>query len=272
MIKTQRIIKYLAIGIAIFLIVNIISLTMFVIISISNIFNDNDNNNTITDDFKNIKIKTEINKLDIETKGVNIIIKEGNKLKIETDNKDIKTKESNNRLLIIEDNNNWFYKNDHTELIIYVPKEYQFNEVSIDNGAGKIEIDALNAKIINLDLGAGQVDINNLNVSDESDIEGGAGEINIQNSSLNNLDLDLGIGKTTLNSYLYGINQIDCGVGELIVDLIGTEDDYKIKVNKGLGTANLDDEKIKSDTYYGKGNNIIEINGGIGSININLTK
>lgn len=269
MIKFQKIIKYFAIALAILLIANIINLTVFGITTISDIFNKNESNNTITDGFENIKIKNEINVLDIETKGVNIVIKNGNKLKIETDNKDIKTKESNNKLLIIEDNNNWFNKNKHTELIIYIPKKYQFDKVLIENGAGKIEIDTLNTKNIELDLGAGQVDIKNLNVSVQTNIDGGAGEINIQNSNLNNLDLDLGIGKTTINSRFNGKNEIDCGVGELIVDLIGTLDDYKIKVNKGIGTANIKDEKIDSDTYYGSGNNLIEINGGIGSININ---
>ena len=269
MIKFQKIIKYFAIALAILLISNIINLTVFGITTISDIFNKNESNNTITDGFENIKIKSEIDVLDIETKGVNIIIKTGNKFKIETDNKDIKTKESNNKLLIIEDNNNWFNKNKHTELIIYVPKNYQFDEVSIENGAGKIEIDTLNTKNIELNLGAGQVNITNLNVSNQSDIDGGAGEINIQNSNLNNLDLDLGIGKTTLNSTFNGINEIDCGVGELIVNLIGTIDDYKIKVNKGLGSANINNKKIDNDSYYGNGTNLIEINGGIGNININ---
>lgn len=273
MIKTQRIIKYCAIAFAIFLIFNILSVLMYGIIAIGNIFDNSQNgNNTITDKFKTTIINNEITKLDIETKGINIIIKEGKKFKLETDNKDIKIKESNKKLLIIEDNNDWLNKNDYTELIISIPKEYRFDEVFIDNGAGKIEIDTLNTKDITLDLGAGQVDIENLNVSNESDINGGAGEINIINSSINNLDLDLGIGKTTINSGIYGDSEIDCGIGELIVNLIGTDDDYKIKLNKGLGSAELNDEKMKNDIYYGNGNNIIEINGGIGSISINYSR
>jgi len=273
MIKTQKIIKYFAIAFAIFLIFNIFTITMYGIISIGNIFNNNkDNNNTLTGELKTIKINNDIKKIDIETKGVSIIIKEGKKFKIETDNKDIKTKESNKKLLIVEDNNNWIHKTDYTELIITIPTNYEFNEVSIDSGAGKINIEKLNTKNINLDLGAGQVNIKNLKVTNESDIDGGAGEINIENSHINNLDLDLGIGKTTLNASIKGISEIDCGLGELIVNLIGTEDDYKINLNKGLGNATLNNEKMKNNTYYGFGTNLIEISGGIGNININYTR
>ena len=271
MIKVQKIIKYLAIGFAIFLIVNIISLCAYGIISIGNIFNNNENN-TITEGFKNINTKNKINKLELETKGVAIIVKQGDKLKIETDNKDIKTKESNNKLLIIEDNNKWFNKTDYTELIIYIPKDYQFDEISIDSGAGKIEIDTLNTKKLDLDLGAGQVNISDLFVSENADIDGGAGEINIASSSIQNLDLDLGVGKVTLNSSLYGFNEIDGGIGELIVNLIGTENNYQINCTKALGKITLNNEKIKSDTRYGNGNNLIEINGGIGNININYSR
>lgn len=271
MIKVQKIIKYLAIGFAIFLIVNIISLATYGIISIGNIFNNNENN-TITEGFKNIKTNNKVGNLEIETKGVSITIKNGDKFKIETDNKDIKTKESNNKLLIIEDNNKWFNKTDYTELIIYVPTDYQFDKVSIDSGAGKIEVDTLNTKNLDLDLGAGQVNISNLSVTEGTEIDGGAGEINITNSSIKNLDLDLGVGKVTLNSSLYGFNEIDGGIGELIVNLIGTENDYQIKCTKALGKITLNDEKIQSDTTYGNGNNLIEINGGIGNININYSR
>lgn len=272
MIKTQKIIKYCAIAFAIFLIINIFATVAYGIIAIGNIFNKNDNSiNTLTGNLETFEIKTEIRELDIETKGVNIIINEGNNFKIETDNKDIKIKESYNKLLIVE-NGSWIHKTDYTELIIWIPKDYQFNEVSIENGAGKIEIDKLNTKNIDLDLGAGQVDIKNLNVSRESNIDGGAGEINIENSYINNLDLDLGIGKTNLNASIYGISKIDCGIGELVVNLIGNEDDYKINLDKGLGNATFNGEKMNSATYYGNGNNLIEINGGIGSISINYSR
>jgi len=267
MTSTQKIIKYCAIAFAIFLIFSIIAGIASALGIIGTAFVIKE-----TDEIDLLNLSKDAKILDVDLNATNLSIEVGSELKAETNNDNITITEENNRLIIKEKKRSLFNQVDNKNLTIYVPENLIFDGVSIDAGAGNIDINKLNSKNLYLDLGAGNVSISNALVSNKAEIDGGAGKLDINNGSLTNLDLDLGIGKTTLNSYLYGINQIDCGVGELIVDLIGTEDDYKIKVNKGLGTANLDDEKIKSDTYYGKGNNIIEINGGIGSININLTK
>ena len=106
MIKTQRIIKYLAIGLAIFLAINIIFAIMFGIISLGMIFtNDNPDIGT---KLESLNITNNANTLDIEVKSVNVIIKNGSTLKAETDNKYIKLKQNNNKLSIIETKNNYF--------------------------------------------------------------------------------------------------------------------------------------------------------------------
>lgn len=270
MIKAQRIIKYCAIAFAIFLTINIISAIMFGIISIGNIFGNNDNNQT--DTLTNLNIKTNAKILDIEVKNTNITIKKGYTLKAETNNKNIKVNQNNNKISIEETRHNYFNKNTNTNLVIYLPSDYIFNEVSIENGAGKINIDWVHTEKLNLDLGAGKVDINNLTVTKSIDIDGGAGEVTITNGNINNLDLDIGIGKITLMSTVTGNNDIDAGIGDLDLNLIGNSYDYKIKVNKGIGNAALAGEKIVNDSYYGEGSNIINIDGGIGNININYTK
>lgn len=274
MIKTQKIIKYCAIAFAIFLIFNILSAIMYGIVSISNVFSkDNYNNNTsLTEELRELNIENNIEKLDINVKSVNIIVKEGSKFKVETNNKYINVKETNNKLSITEANHKWLDMKDDTKLTIYIPTDYTFNDVSFENGAGKIEVNMMNTKKLDLDLGAGKVDIQKLNVSTEADIDGGAGEVIIKNSRINNLDLDMGVGKITLNSSLTGNNQIDAGVGELNINLVGTSEDYKIKLNKGIGNATLNDENMKNDTYYGTGNNLIDIDGGVGSIKINYSR
>ena len=167
---------------------------------------------------------------------------------------------------------NLFNINKDSELIIYLPKEFSFNEVSIDSGAGEIDIDYLKAEELELSLGAGKVEIENLNVSTKIDIDGGAGEVNIKNSEIKNLDLDMGIGKLNLNVSLTGNNKIDAGIGELNIDLIDAFENYKIILNKGIGNATLNDKKIQSDTYYGTGANLIDIDGGIGNIKINYSR
>lgn len=270
MIKTQKIIKYVAIGLALFIIVTIISLIMYGIISIGNIFDVSDN--IIKGELKDLKVSENIDAIDMEIIGANIIIKEGTTLKIETNNKYIKTKEKNNLLSIIETKHNLINNSNNSDLIIYVPSNHIFNNIFIENGAGKIEVEKLHTKKINLDLGAGKVNIQNLTVNNNAEINGGAGEIIITNGNINNLDIDMGIGKLTLTSTITGNNDIDAGIGDIELNLIGTTDDYKIILDKGIGNATLNEENIKNSTYYGNGSNIVDISGGIGSIKINLQK
>lgn len=271
MIKFQRIIKYFALGLAVLLIVNIISLTMYGIISLGQVFTTN-NDEDITENLKNVEIKTDIKNLSIDTISLNITIKKGTTFKVETNNKYIKINENNQKLSITEEKHNWLNKNNTGKLIIYVPDNYIFDNVSLENGAGKINIEILSTQKLNLDLGAGKVTIDNLTVLTESEIDGGAGEITIKEGSLNNLDLDMGVGKVTINSFISGSSEIDAGIGELNLNLSGTEDDYKIILDKGIGNATINEQLMQDSKYYGNGSNLINISGGIGAININFSR
>ncbi len=43
-----------------------------------------------------------------------------------------------------------------------------------------------------------------------------------------------------------------------------------MKVDKGIGTIKIDGREIANQVIYGDGQNYIEVDGGIGSININF--
>lgn len=257
----QKIIKYFALALAVFLIVSIISTITAICMSIANIFDDNTNTN-----LDNITINDNIYILVIDTISSNIIIKQGDNLSIKTNNKYIKYNQDGKRLVIKEDKN-WFSNKDEKDLIIIVPSHYQFDEVLIDNGAGQINIDTLTTKKLNFELGAGKVTISNLIVLDETIIEGGAGEIIISDAHLNNLNLDIGIGKVTIKSKITGISEINAGIGSLELNLIGN--DYKIKTEKGIGSIKINDVDANNNSYYGNGTNNLNISGGIGNIKIN---
>lgn len=262
--QTQRIIKYFAIALAFLLIFTIITSSINFISAVTNIFgNDND----ITENLKELEFTMDVNNLDIDVATSSIIFKTGDSFKIETNNKKIELKETNDELKIKEKKHNFFNRK-NSDLVITVPVDYKFDKVEIDSGAGIVNIDKLNTEILDFDLGAGKVDVDNLNVLEKTSIDGGAGRISIKNSVINNLDLDMGFGELTLNSLVVGNNKVNAGVGKLTLDLIGN--DYKVKVEKGIGEATFNDKDMKGNTYYGEGSNIIEIDGGVGSINISV--
>ena len=262
----QKIIKYLAISFAVFLIFNIISGIMYGVSFIGNLF-DSDKSG-VTDKLNDLEINDDTLLLDINVSSSNITIKTGDTFKAETNNKYISSKQDNNKLYITEDKHNWFHSSSNNELIIYIPIDFIFDGVEIDAGAGKVNIENLSTKQLYLNLGAGKSDINNLNVLEKAKIDGGAGEMNINATSINNLDLNMGVGKLSLTSKLTGNNKIDSGVGKMNLYLIGTLDDYKISIDKGIGNATIDGENMKDDSTYGTGIDSLDIDGGIGSIDI----
>lgn len=267
MTSAQRVIKYLALGFAIFLIFSILSGIMFGISTVSNVFSDRDSD--ILEDLKDLNITGDnISVLDIDIKAANLVIKTGDKLKVETNNKYIKYDQDGNRIIIKEKRHNWFFKKNKSDLVVYIPENFVFDGVSINTGAGKIEVEEINTRILNIDFGAGKATINNLVVDEYAKIDGGAGEISILNGNINDLDLDVGVGKFTLNSKLTGNSEIDAGVGELNINLLGLLEDYKIRVEKGIGSAKLNNQDMKNERTYGTGVNSIDIDGGVGSINI----
>ena len=82
----------------------------------------------------------------------------------------------------------------------------------------------------------------------------------------------MGVGKLTLKSRIEGKSDLDYGVGETDLILLGSKDDYKIELDKGVGEARLDGESMRDDSVYGSGENFIQIDGGIGEINIEFSE
>ena len=113
---------------------------------------------------------------------------------------------------------------------------------------------------------------NRLNVVNFTSIDSGAGEVVIKDGSVNNLDLDMGIGKVKLNLEVIGNSEIDAGIGELNLVLLGNDDDYRINVDKGIGSIKFNGESVDAETTVGNGDNIIDIDGGVGNINVDFRK
>lgn len=257
---TQKVIKTFAICLAALIILSIINGVAHLVTSAFSFNNDVNINETYNSDINNIKI-------DVGT--TNMVIKYGDTFSITAENvsKEFKIKEEGNTLIIKEKNITIFGNKKSSHTTITIPND--LNNLSIDIGAGKLELSDITSNNFSLNQGAGKVVITNL-ISNNTTIDGGAGELHITSSKLQNLDLELGAGKCYYNGILLGNNKIDQGVGELILDLY--REDYTIKASKGLGSITINGESYSKDVTVGEGINDIKIDGGIGSIIINTNK
>lgn len=271
MTTAQKVIKYIALGFAAFLIVTIISailsggyalLRAFGLIHVDK--------NIVTEELKVISSEVkEISTLKIDLSCTNLDVKIGDNFKVETNNSKITFTNDNGSVKIKEENRNWLNNNKESNLIIYIPRDMiAIDETKIETGAGKINIEKLNTQSLYLELGAGDVYIKNLTVTKEAKIDGGLGRTELKSCEINNLKANLGMGDFVFNGKLTGKNEIDSGVGAIDIDLMDNKGNYKINVSKGLGNVTLDGQKLEMDRVYGTGENYLDFDGGIGEIKI----
>lgn len=274
MTTVQKIIKYIALGFAVFLIVTIISAILsggHALLSAFGLIKSN--NNQITEDLKVISSEVkEVATLKIELACTNLEIKTGNSFKVETNNPKITFEEQNGSVKIEEKNSNWFSKNNvSSNLIIYVPEDMMdIDETKIEAGAGKINIEKLNTQSLYLELGAGDVHIENVMITQETKIDGGVGKTELKSCEINNLKADLGMGQFVFSGKLTGKSEIDSGVGAINIELMDNKKNYTVDVSKGLGNVTLDGQKIEMDKVYGTSENYLDIDGGVGEIKIDF--
>ena len=142
MTSAQKIIKYTAIAFAIFLIFTIVSAILGGIYGVDNIIglsNKEKTNEELTTlncgDYNNLRsLEIDINYSELE-------IKEGDKFLIQTNNKEIECNHLNNQIKIKE-NDKWFNSKSKA-LVIYIPSNYEFDNVDIETGAGKVYIESI---------------------------------------------------------------------------------------------------------------------------------
>lgn len=263
MTTAQKIIKYLVMAFAIFLSVSIISGICGALFTIANLFGADTESEivkqSVGSDFTGISVNLSATELEI---------KMGDKFDVETNHKYLKCEEKDDILKISEARTLFASHPRGMKVILTVPQDKIFDYVDISAGAGSVTIDELRASSLKIELGAGELKAGRLEATDNAEVDGGAGSVTISGGRLNNADIDMGIGELNLTSELFGKSSIDYGVGETNLVLIGTDNDYKIGLDKGIGEAWLDDRKMSDDSVYGEGKNVIEIDGGIGELNI----
>ena len=271
MTTAQKIIKYLALAFAAFLVVSIISGILGAIYALSGILGLQKEDKPIKETMNMINFEnSEVATLDIDVAFTNLIIKKGDFLIAETNNKDINCKQNNQNLQIKEKQNSLFSGNDKGDLVVYIPENLEFEKVKINAGAGKIQIENLNTKNLYLELGAGETIIEKLDVTEECKIESGAGKVNILSGTINELNLDMGVGKFEVTAAIIGNSKINAGIGELELNIQDNKENYAIKAEKGIGTIKIDGKEVSDDVTYGNGKNTIKIDGGIGNINVDF--
>ena len=261
----QKVIKYLALAFAIFLSISILSGICGAVGVVFGLVSDGTEGK-----MSEYVIENDVTDLIIDINAAELEIKTGKQLKLETNHKYI-SYELNGRRLEIREKRPFFMSHlNNMKVVLTIPEETMFESVELNTGVGEVTIDELLTDSLVMNLGVGELKAGRIQALNQAEIDGGIGDVTIADGHLHNADIDMGIGELNLSGRLEGAGSIDYGLGETNLTLEGTAEDYRIELDKGIGEAKLENQKMHDDSIYGAGSNRIEIDGGVGELNISF--
>lgn len=233
-------------------------------------------NNTRSVDTSNFG---QIDSLDFDIEVGSLMIQSGNRFKVEHNYKNnyVDVKVDNGALVIktkvprLWGFNIGFNRLQHGTIIVTVPKESNFDSVSISMGAGEAIVDVVNAQKGSFEVGAGRFRIDSLTTTQLTKFEAGVGELIINNMDAANAEVNCGVGSATLKGKMSGLNKIDCAVGDIKLYLDGDASDYYFKAESGIGKVEINN----NSTVIGESNSgnpnapvKVEISCGVGKVSV----
>ena len=154
-----------------------------------------------------------VHELEMSVKATSVkfrLVDDGEPVRVETNNEYVTTwiDMDGRRLNVVEKSHGLFGWGGKGEVIVYVRKNVSFEKVKLEVGAGELDIEKLDAWVLDLDLGAGRTEIRALKVSERATIDGGAGYLAIKQAEMQNAHLELGVGKAEIEAKLRGESKI----------------------------------------------------------------
>lgn len=272
----QKVIKWFALALAALLIVTIFSgiiggLSFVGMMVWGDEISWNGNSEWVNTEFSG----KEMTRLDVNVKATAVrirTVKEGEPVRIETNNEYITSWVDGSTLNVVEKSHGFFGWGGTGDLVIYVREDTAFDSVEIEIGAGTLDVERLEARDLKLNLGAGKTAIDELVATRRAEIDGGAGVVEIRGGELHDLDLDLGAGKAELRARVVGTGRVTTGVGKTELTLIGREEDYRLRIDKGIGSVTLDGRSLADGESVGSGATLIEIDSGVGAVEMKIVE
>lgn len=266
MTTLQRGIKYLAIALAVCIIVSIFSGILGIFDLFDGVFDDG--GEVEVGEMKQYPVSENIRELDILISAADFSIRTADTFSVESNLKKLTVTERDGVLIVKDEARRASKVQNDAAFVLCLPENVTFDRVRIVTGAGRVSMEELSAKELSLTLGAGEVTIGSLTATKRAEIEGGAGKVTVSHGSLSNLDLEMGVGQLNFTAALLGECDLELGVGESNLTLLGSREDYTVDLDKGIGSITVDGKKVSDFGTFGNGVNEVSVDGGIGAIHL----
>ncbi|MDD3401753.1 MAG: DUF4097 family beta strand repeat-containing protein [Hespellia sp.] len=172
-----------------------------------------------TSDLRDTETYEGVKELDVDFGAGSLVIKpySGSAIRVDSSgvagSTDYSVDQSDGELNIDAERGTW-HAHDLGQLIIYVPQDQVFDEMSISIGAGEVTIGDVLARDMSIECGAGQVVYVTSEAEDNFNysIECGIGQVKIGDNSYSGIVSDRTIDNNTTNNI-----DIECGAGEVSI-------------------------------------------------------
>lgn len=189
---------------------------------------------------------TNIQKIDLQMKTRNIVIKSGNVESISyegiLDTDEIKVDQEK---LKIEDHSKLLKNvNKNVTLEIIIPNRL-IHEIEVENKTGDVTLQGIETNELSLELGVGDVELEEVTIHSETEIKGGTGNIQVKDSTFySKFDIEEGAGDIAFIGELMGNVKINCGIGDVKLEVDNHRDNYHIVAEGGVNSLKIDGEKM----------------------------
>lgn len=110
-------------------------------------------------------------------------------------------------------------------------------QININLGAWLVEADGFEAEEITVLVGAGELLADHITAG-KADIEIGAGHLGIGELTVSGeTDLEVSMGAAEIGGNILGDLDLECDMGEIVMQLTGSEDDHSYDVECGMGNV-----------------------------------
>ena len=177
MTTAQKVVKYLALALAIFLCISIIggicAAAAGIIGAITGTGRD------ALGEMQTYAVDGEISSLSVDISGAKVELKSSDSFSVKSNYNYISVSSENGKLSVRETKKPRPSIPDELIVTVNIPAGFVFDEATVKTGAGTVDIDGLAASVLTVSLGAGEASFKNLTATSRAHIEGGAGELTV---------------------------------------------------------------------------------------------
>lgn len=268
MTSMQKAIKFFAVGLAICIIVGIISGALGLIFAVTGIegenlkFSFNSEARQQEQLVSKIEYFQDITSLEINSDYASLQIQEGDEYSVEFINisdRAVLEKRGNGTLVVdasYEENwwleslfsgSSWYQSEDST-VVVTLKKDAVLDSVLLNTGSGKNVIENFKTDQMEIDIGSGSFFASNIQANDCL-IDSGSGSISFEQSEIGDLDLNTGSGRFYYGGSLGKNIHIDGGSGSITFDLLGVYEEYNFEVDTGSGGVRVNEHSFEDGLY-----------------------